>query len=53
MSSLVRRIQRRIAEKINNADPERDLYRICQRTLGLTHRQAQRGVRTAPSAVKS
>jgi hypothetical protein len=48
MSSLARRIQRRIAAKINDADPEKERYRICERVKGLTHRQAQRGITEPP-----
>jgi hypothetical protein len=48
MSSLVRRIQRRIAAKINDADPEKERFRICECVKGLTHRQAQRGVTEPP-----
>lgn len=48
MSSYVRRLQRRISAKINDADPERAPYRICKRVKGLTHRQAQRGATEAP-----
>jgi len=48
MSSLPRRIQRRIAAKINDADPEKEKFRICDRVQGLTHRQAQRGKTEAP-----
>ncbi len=47
MSSLTRRIQRRILAKVNDADPERPRFRICERVKGLTPRQAQRGKRTA------
>lgn len=43
MSSLIRRIQRRLAAKVNDSDPDRPKYRICQRIVGLSHRQAQRG----------
>ena len=43
MSSLVRRIQRRIAAKINDADPEKVPYRITKRFKGPTKRQAGRG----------
>jgi len=52
MSSLVRRMQRRIEAKINNADADKPRYRICERVKGLSHRQAQRGVRVSPLAVK-
>lgn len=45
MSSLVRRIERRILAKVNDADPEKPRFRICQRVTNLSHRQAQRGKR--------
>jgi hypothetical protein len=45
MSSLTRRIERRIKARINDANPENELFRICQRVKGLSHRQAQRGIR--------
>lgn len=50
MSSFVRRMERRILEKVNDSDVERLPFRICKRVKGLTHRQAQRGVRKPPSA---
>jgi hypothetical protein len=50
MSSLARRIERRILAKKNNADAERPRFRICERVKGLTHRQAQRGIRKGPEA---
>lgn len=46
MSSLVRRIQRRIKAKINDADPDKPRYRLCQRTK-VSHRRAQKGFRNA------
>jgi hypothetical protein len=45
MSSYLRRIERRILAKVNDADPEKPRFRICQRVPKLSHRQAQRGNR--------
>lgn len=52
MSSLVRRIQRRIKAKVNDADPNRPRYRLCERVKHLTHRQAQRGIRKSPLSAR-
>jgi hypothetical protein len=48
MSSLVRRIERRILAKINDSDPDNTPFRITKSVKGLTHRQAQRGMKEAP-----
>jgi hypothetical protein len=49
MSSIARRIERRIRAKINDANPDNRRFRITERVKGLTHRQAQRGMKKGPN----